>query len=89
MGMAEQAEIARKLTGSTLDNSDIIFGLTGLKEETKVAICWEIDILIRVLGLPFLQAFPLLKEELEAIAYRNNIEMAKLCWIYMRWLEKR
>lgn len=88
MGLVEQAEMVKKLTESKMESTSIMFGISTLSRETRNQLCRDIDMLVKSRGLSFESAFPHIRNDLKLIAITNRIDLAKLCWMYLRWLNE-
>lgn len=88
MGLVEQAEMVKKLTESKMESTSIMFGISTLSRETRNQLCRDIDMLVKGSGLSFEPAFPHIRNDLKIMAMTNRIDLAKLCWMYLRWINE-
>lgn len=89
MTFEEQANIARLMTGSTMNTNDIIQNLMNVDTYKRDILCQKVDAVVREYNLPFDKAFPIIKQSFNQIARHNNLDPAVLFWIYMEWIKER
>jgi hypothetical protein len=86
MGLVEQAEMVKQLTGSSLEDRAIMFAISTLSAGARHELCLKVDRLVKDTEQPFRKAYPEIEAELRLLAAEYQVDLARLCWMYLRWL---
>ncbi|GIM29151.1 hypothetical protein CPJCM30710_18170 [Clostridium polyendosporum] len=85
MKQEQAARIARTMTGSILDTSDIVKQVNDVTKNTRQIIGIKVHQVVKEYKLPFHKTFPLVRNNFNKIAIEHNIDPAVVFWVYMDW----
>ena len=88
MSISQEAITARRLTGSKLDNNEVLLGLLRLSPEIRSIVCGELDQIMENFIEPFPVVFNMIRHGFNALAEKYQLDPAILYWVYLRWTEE-
>lgn len=83
MTIERQAQIARDMTGSTINTNDLINGLKRLDNTAKSQIYSKMRNIFEGNKVPFDKAFFIAREQINEVANSYKIDPAILFWVCM------